>query len=367
MRILHSAALLSPPPGILNQMRDESRAAQALGITWDVVMFSPELEHDVVRESRWVCFQHESMLARMLAWLFLRIEYHAWLLAQAKHYDAFVLRYYVHDPFQLLFILLSSRPVFFVHHTLEVPELAMEVGILSHIRSGLERLFGALAIKACAGTIGVTHEIISHELARTGVSGRTGMLYPNGIFTETATLQDERGDIPELIFVAGFFASWHGLDLLLDAIQASEKEFVIHLVGQLEPEDLHRAQLDSRVVLHGKLDQAQIRALSARCWLGLSSFALDRKSMREACTLKVREYLASGLAVYAGHADVFPDDAKFFKHGPLDIPTILAYAQDVRELGRQDIAVLARPYIDKTILLGQLYASLQQDAKKNKQ
>lgn len=365
MKILHSAALLSPPPGIINQMYDEKRAAQTQGLLWDVAMFSPDChEHPVVQPSRWVGFKYSSMLAKPLAWLLLRIEYHVWLIAQAKQYDAFVLRYYVHDPFQLLFLLLSRRPVFLVHHTLEVPELMMEGGLLSNMRGWMERLIGGLAIRLSAGTIGVTREIIRHESQRAGAAERSTILYPNGIYSAGEILPDQRGAVPELIFVAGFFASWHGLDMLLQACSESSEDFVLHLVGELQAEDLRLAQQDKRIVLHGKLSQAQIKLLSAKCWLGLSSFALERKSMREACTLKVREYLSSGLAVYAGHIDVFPQEAKFFRHGPLTIPAILAYAQEVRQLHRQDIAALAKPYIDKTTLLAQLYSSLSANIQK---
>lgn len=360
MKILHSAALLSPPPGILNQMRDELMAAKTLSVPWNVVMFMPaDASEGVIQASKWVRFRHTSILPRMLAWLLLRIEYHLWLLAQSGLYDAFVLRYYVHDPFQLLFLLLSRRPVFLVHHTLEVPELMMQGGMLSNLRGRLERLLGGLAIRHCAGTIGVTREIIDHEIMRAGPVQRTGVLYPNGIYSGTDVLQDQRREVPELIFVAGFFASWHGLDILLRACADSHEEFIIHVIGELQSEDLRLAQLDSRIVLHGKLSQAQIKTLSARCWLGLSSFALERKSMHEACTLKVREYLSSGLAVYAGHVDVFPHDAKFFRYGGVDMSTILAYAHETKPLARQEVAAMAAPYIDKMVLLDKLYADIQ--------
>jgi len=42
LRILHSAALLSPPSGILAQMDWEQEAANAMNIDWQVSMYCPK-------------------------------------------------------------------------------------------------------------------------------------------------------------------------------------------------------------------------------------------------------------------------------------------------------------------------------------
>jgi len=48
--------------------------------------------------------------AKLLDWMRFRHSYCQWLLSQIEEYDAFVLRYYVHDPFQLMFIRRCPKP-----------------------------------------------------------------------------------------------------------------------------------------------------------------------------------------------------------------------------------------------------------------
>lgn len=361
MRVLHAAALLSPPSGIVNQMEWEQLAASQLGIPWQVKMFCPRdscADSPVVYRARWLGGKRNGVIWKLYAWLILRIEYHVWLYSLAKEYDAFVLRYYVHDPFQLLFILLCNRPVYLVHHTLEVPELAMPGGTVARLRSLLEDWIGRYAVRYSYGTIGVTQEILTHQNLR-GYKRGGDYLYPNGILYEKFTVSDERCDIPELLFVAGFFAPWHGLDLLLSDIESSGQEFILHLVGTLSAVDQARAKKDKRIVLHGYKPVEYVRKISGRCSLGISSFALSRIGMAEACTLKVREYLMMGLPVYAGYQEVIPSSFSYYRSGPPSIADILAFANSVRSISREQVAGAARPYIDKSVALDILYRAMR--------
>lgn len=363
MKIIHSAALLRPPSGILNQMKWEQEAAYQLGADWRVKMFCPAgavVENEIISESIYVKkTAKKSKLKTLLDWIILRWEYHRWLKKQEDLVDAYVLRYYVHDPFQLLFVKSSKKPVFFVHHTLEGPELSMSGGLGARIRSSLEGVLAGATIRAASGIIGVTKEIVEYEKRRGGDGNKFSCLYPNGImFNDSGLADDHRHDLPEILFVASYFSSWHGLDILLDAMKRVEKSFILHLVGDLSVADLEIAQADSRVILHGKKSQAEIREISAGCWGGLSSFALDRKKMREACTLKVREYLMMGLPVYAGHEEVLPQDFFFFKNGKPSILEILDFFESCRRSSRSEIAHSASAHIDKQVLLASVINSL---------
>jgi hypothetical protein len=115
-------------------------------------------------------------------------------------------------------------------------------------------------------------------------------------------------------------------------------------------------------VAHGKKDAAFIRRKTAEAWVGLSSFALHRQNMRQACTLKVREYLRLGLPVYAGYQDVFQDTFPYFRQGECNMADLLHYAREVRTSSPVAVAAAARPYIDKKVLLGSLYESLRRQA-----
>jgi glycosyltransferase involved in cell wall biosynthesis len=223
-------------------------------------------------------------------------------------------------------------------------------------------------MRQCDLIVGVTREIADHEAARARGPIPT-LVYPNGcIVTDedyVAAENDLRGQVPELLFVSSRFVSWRGLDRLLDDLPNCREDFVLHLVGQVGPEDHARAKDDPRIRFHGQLPAAEIRALAETAWLGLSSFALDRQNMAEACTLKVREYLKYGLPVYAGYREVFPAEVTFFRQGPARFEDILHFARQMRTIAQPSILRAAQPYIEKRNLLEAFSQELEHELLSN--
>lgn len=361
LRVLHSAALLRPSSGMVKQMEWEQAAADDLYLNWQVKMYCPAntkvvsnvLHNDLKLDAS----KLTGSLSKLLAWIKLRINYHRWLLLQQDEIDVFLLRYYVHDPFQLLFLFLCKKPVYFVHHTLEVPELSLSGGLVSLIRANIERVLGFFSIRKASGVIGVTQEIVDYELKRAKALNKPGYVYPNGIIFSDYLLEDLRAqDVPELLFVANF-SPWHGLDLLLNEVKSTNASFVLHLVGEI-PSELESLLSDPRIKAHGVLTYQQITSLSQQCWIGLSTFALFRKNMKQACPLKVREYLMLGLPVYSDSQDVIPEGVPYFKKGSERLDEILEFAHATREFNKRNISEMSRECIDKKSLLCRLYAWL---------
>ena len=365
MKVLHSAALLRPSQGMLNQMMWEKRAAEQLALDWDVGMYCPRGwpgPDEVIIHSDFVCHEEsKSRVGKVADWLKLRYHYYQWLLSLEDEYDVFILRYYVHDPFQLYFLKKAVKPVFFVHHTLEVPELAMPGAISSRARSFIERCIGPYTLGYATGLIGVTHEILDYEKHRgkSKVSKQAEIVYPNGIEYCDMHLPDRRAEKIEILFVSSFFSPWHGLDLLINNMKVNRDNFILHIAGVVSHEDLQYLVSDKRVVLHGQLTHDGIKKLSAHCHCGLSSFALDRNGMKEACTLKVREYLMLGLPVYAGYQDVFPDSFSYYKKGGAILKDILNYSYQMAKVSKKEIVDSAKEYIDKRALLNNLYQEVR--------
>lgn len=368
LRILHSAALLSPPSGILSQMQWEQDAANSLGIDWQVRMYCPKnsvnkadiIHYDTTIDKEQLVYP----LGKLLAWLKLRRNYHRWLLEQQDRFDIFLLRYYVHDPFQLAFVLRCKKPVYLIHHTLEVPELTLPGGVSGFVRANLETLLGRPTIARASGVIGVTQEIVDYELRRANAPNKPAYVYPNGIMYKELQLEDRRStDAPEFLFVANF-APWHGLDLLLKSIAQTEEQFVLHLVGQI-PDELVALTQDSRIKVHGHLNQQQIHNLSAQCWAGLASFALFRKKMKQACPLKVREYLMLGLPVYGDYSDAFPEKIPYFKNSTTSLDSIMSFAKNLRQVPKNKISLEMRKHIDKVSLLEGLLVKLNTNYTQN--
>jgi glycosyltransferase involved in cell wall biosynthesis len=330
-------------------MADEQRAAQTLGLPWSTRLFAPGESAEGVLVGSGI---QSGKRVRFKA------AYYRWLARESRRYDVVLLRHSLSDPLQWQFIRRARVPVFTVHHTLEVPQIRRMKGPRAWVQAVTERAFGRMSIGAAAGVIAVTDEIARYETSRAPTPGSV-FVYPNGISFGNGATGDQRGaGPPEVLFVASHFYDWHGLDLLLDSIRASQLDFRLHLVGVTTEGQTTIAAKDARIVMHGVLSSRDIEVLASRCWLGLSSFALDRKGMREACTLKVREYLRAGLPVYAGHPDVFDASMPYYRHGECSINRIIEFARQVRERSREEVARAAQPFIQKEALLQRLYEQL---------
>lgn len=363
MRVLHAALLMSDEPGIRRQMSWEQQAADELGLPWTSWPYESIRHVDVPRldASPSPVDRLRALARRARASVPARRAFYEELVGLSSGYDLVLLRHSRHDPFRKSAAARLDARLASIHHTLEVPEIRAQGGMAGLVRAGLEGVLGPRALRASDAVVGVTREIADYERHRAHTS-MPALVYPNGCLVTDADREaasvDARTDVPELLFVASTFAPWHGLDLLLGSLPSTSRQFVLHLVGRLAPADLRRAEADARVRLHGLLSADDLRAIARRCRVGLSSFGLARQRMTEACPLKVREYLSHGLPVYAGHHDVFPPDATFFRQGAPDLEQILDFAEAKRGTAPATTLEEAEPFIDKRHLLRRFYGDL---------
>lgn len=109
---------------------------------------------------------------------------------------------------------------------------------------------------------------------------------------------------PALVFVGtktDTAASWHGVDKifpLADRMPAA----VFHVVGMTR-DDFAGQPVPPNVRFHGELRGGDLARVLAVSDVGLGTLALHRKSMEEACPLKVREYLMNRLPVVIGYRE----------------------------------------------------------------
>lgn len=363
MKVLHLLPLQVPSSGIVAQVLAEHAIAGRLGLPWDVRIFThaplPEAAESVRLGERLDGYRGSgSWVSYAAAKMRHRAAMYDWLTSHESEYGAILLRHTYADPVRHRSIARLKTPLFSVHHTLEVPELRLSGGVTGWLRAEGERLWGGRSIRAADGIIGVTPEIVEYERTRSGSVG-AAHIFPNGIDLEAAPLYaDDRGDLPEILFVASRFEPWHGLDLVIDAAERANQDFVLHLVGEVPRQLAESAERNPRIRMHGVLRHADIRQVAAKAWIGLSSFGLFRQGMQQAATLKVREYLASGLATYAGHRDVFPVDAPYFRSGSVEFDEILAYARSMRKMSRSQVRELSSAHISKELILRRVYEEL---------
>lgn len=371
MKILHSAALLSPSSGMLKQMLWEQEASKNLHYHWNTVMYCPSGDNNtfIPDDLQKICkfdtnIFHSSDTKRIVKiqnWLKLRQNYYKWLALQDC--DVYLLRYYVHDYLQYQFIKTIKKPVFLIHHSFEIPELALPNTFSAYIRSCSENFIGKLSLNAAFGLIGVTPEILRYEQNRLGKKAKQTqncLIYPNGFNFKNHQIPLDNRDSSDIniLFLATNFDPWHGLDLLIQELKSTNAHFTIHIVGKISIFEKCELESDTRVRLHTSLTSKEIGDLASICDIGLSSFALMRKNMEQACTLKVREYLSNGLPVYSGHKDIFPDDFIFYKYESLNLERMLTYARSMKKYSRNEIILQSTGYIDKESLVKNLYLSI---------
>lgn len=356
MKVLHAAHLPFWSGGVVQQMLWEQQAANSLGLDWESRVFLasgssvPEANHPAHE----VLIRHHSR-SRVLDF---RRAYYEWLVEATRGIDLLLLRYSAANPLQLMAIKAIACPVLLVHHTLEVPELAGTPGLAFKARAALESILGRPTLLAVQGGVTVTPEIAAYENGRVPDDRYSTYLYPNGISTSLPMPYRKLDPVPRILFVASRFFAWHGLDRLLNAARLSQAEFIVDIVGEVEPGDLANCKSDARFVHHGTRDQSYISHLAHGAWIGMTSLALDRKGMHQACTLKVREYLGAGLPVYSGHDDVFPEAFPYFFKGDGSIKSILDFAHRSKSYDPGAVAAASMPFINKSQILQRLFAEL---------
>ena len=300
-----------------------------------------------------------------------------WFRKHQNQYDAVIMRYSYADPF----VYWNSRwfkNVFTVHHAFEIEQIQLGGGIkqlvasfsskpvlsqsktinrlgdgLATVVAFIEQQLGKRILARTKGIIGVTLEIAEYENARLQQK-KPCYSFPNGIHMSNIELaKDERAGIPKLVFIASDVSlSWHGLDLLIEPLRASKESFELHIVGGSNSYFAEICAGDARFIFHDMKSRNDYEKLLAKCDIGIGSLALERKGMKEACTLKVREYLASGLSVYSGHKDsALPKEFPFYKQGALKAEAMFDYAKECREFSREEVREQAALCIDKKNLM----------------
>jgi glycosyltransferase involved in cell wall biosynthesis len=347
MRVLHLASLDSASAniGIVRQMHYEQEASKFVSADWVVELWSVQgmPDFEIVKPypkgvNGWL---------KRRKFLFERI------IAAASEFDVILVRYAPVDLF-LPFLKVLDAQVFFIHHTKESYALkAAYRGPKGVMLAFLELMLGCVSIGRVQGIIAVTPEILDYEARRTLRSPARKYTYPNGIdYDSYQSVGDGRKGNIKILFTASTFHEWHGLSAVLGSMTTlrADIDFELHIVGRVLESDCRYIATNklTEVVLHGYLDEAQLRALSSSMDIALASFHFSGKNMTQACSLKVREYLAAGLGVYSGHVDVgLPETFKYYKIGEPDIQEIVTFAQSLRGISRISVREASREYIDK--------------------
>jgi hypothetical protein len=323
------------PTGVAQAVRDQANVAQQAGIPLDYFIVNGERSgtDGALRLEQYPASILGPRSDRLLKLRRLRS------VKLLSDYDVLLVRYTLGLDLDPLALFRGSRQkVATIHHTKELEEqlsAGSRAGAWS--RWGLERINGPRILSRVNGIIGVTDEIREYELARIRKE-KPSATVANGI---NVARVNKTGFVPfdgaalRLIFVASDPSPWHGLERLVKSLFAyrGPVSIILDVVG-----DQRRAagEIDregtAEIRYHGTLRGADLDAIAVKANLAIASLGLYKKKLRQACVLKVRDYLARGLPIVYGYDDVdLPQGAPFALQVPnsealLDVDAIIQFA-----------------------------------------
>lgn len=356
MKILHISSFYSAKKniGVVRQLEYELEAINNLKIDWEIELWAGE----AIKDKVFVYSYPKILNFRFMQ----RFYYFQRLRKVCSLYDVVLIRYMPCDVF-IPFLKSSKARIIFVYHTkVENSLRSLFPGLKGLILVVIEKIIGRFSSRRVDGVIGVTPEITEYAKNRCHKKDVPSLSVPNGIsYSNFRVCDDLRGGPVKIIFTASKFFSWHGLSNILEEfLKYKENNIEFHLVGEVLEHDLlfiEKKNLKNNVFVHGYLKVSDLRNLLNRMDVGLASFNLNHSGLSQACTLKVREYLAAGLPVYSGHIDsAFPESFEYFKFGPLDFNEICKFGIQKRQISRESIRDAAHKYIEKTQLVMHTYS-----------
>ena len=361
MKVAHINCLVSKKRllGVEKKLAAQAKAIALLGLDMDVfyLNFGRQLQDDRVHFYR----RRGGFLNRVLSVLhrYSCISRHI----DTDKYDLLVLRYSRGD-----FSLFSSffrdnvEKIVTEHHTKELPEAyTYETTLpLKALTLLMERFLGPRMIKKCAGLIGVTDEIKEYELGRAGTS-MPARTITNGVSVQDIPFSGHafyNGNMLSLLCVATAFQAWHGLErVLAGLLNYSSRRPSLHLkiVGEVSPKHLELSSRllhnkHVRVTFLGRLHGQSLEEVFANAHIAFSSLALFRNGMRQACTLKSREFLSRGLPFVIGYCDPDLEGAdEFFlrvpsDNSPVNMDDVVAFAECI--LKKKGVSESMRQFAD---------------------
>lgn len=184
----------------------------------------------------------------------------------------------------------KSIPVILESNTL----LKEELKLYKSAAKMIYKLFSKKLYRRCNAVVGVTNEI--RDQFKEVIQKR--ITISNGIDLERFKhfVPKDNGAI-DIVFVGSPDQPWHGVDKYYKMAKELP-EFNFHLIGPTIDNNL------PNLFVHGYLDSKRLFEVYKIMNIAVGSLAIHRNNMKEACPLKVREYLGLGLPIIIGYDDV---------------------------------------------------------------
>jgi len=346
MKLAHLSYRVSE--GVFKKLTSQAQAARNMGLDFhfflitennnlssqDLKVTKFQWPRNIILKKIWINFYRYGILFRD---------------SHLQHFDRIILRYPGAEPFFFnRFFNKYPRKIILEHHSILTDELkVLKKGILNHLRIFFEQRYFLEILSRSSGLISVTDEICRRLL------NRLSNEIPSTFITNGADIQGtphtgfhSLTDGPLiLIFVSTTFYTWKGLDRLLAGLVSYKGSRPIHLlvIGDIylekEMKLLCRFPTNSvSISCPGKQYGEELEKSFRSAHLAVSSLALHRKKLNEACPLKTREYIARGIPFVFGYNDIDLDPVPEFAlkikedDSPIDIEEVLSFAEKMSRI-----------------------------------
>lgn len=285
--------------GILKKVKDQIRAWQAMGHQVKLFALSPServwskldnIPVEVVSGSRMGRFLKSGKIYKLI---------------EDWKPDLVYARFIIYYPF---FDNIAKRfPIFFEVNSNDIEEYKLTNSWYLYL---YHRMTRGRMIKIAAGLIFVTHELANHHFNQ----HPNKLVIANGInLLDYPQLTVPNNSQPNLIFLGKPGQVWHGVDKVL-WLAKSCPEWHFDLIG---PSVSDLGDIPGNVTAYGHLDRAECEKYISKVDIAIGTLSLYEKGMKEACPLKVREYLAYGIPTIIGYQDTdFPNEVPFLLQLP---------------------------------------------------
>lgn len=163
------------------------------------------------------------------------------------------------------------------------------------------KLTQKMVYRRCKALVCVTYEIA--KILRKKIPSCLFVVVPNSINLEDYPIvkKNHNNIRPKLVLLSSPNQPWQGVDKIIWLAKQTINQFDYLLIGiEKECQDYN---LPKNIKLFNYLERSDYLPMLEKCSIGIGTLALHRKMMQEACSLKVREYLAYGLPVIIGYQD----------------------------------------------------------------
>jgi len=354
-------------PGVADRMFAMAQGAKNANIKNIHFINLNSLKHGTIRLIEFIKFKQKKIPLNYYDYFFCRYKIIEKSINLHK-YNFIILRYPASDPSGIEFA--SRYNVITEHHTKEIPEylshleskLSFIIKFFKKIRLKLEIRYGHKILEQVKGIICVTDEIRNAELSRIDKKIHS-ITIPNGIDVQNIKKTGFKrfdGNTLNIVTVVSSPAPWHGLDKIISPINLYNGKVKInfHIVGNIIKNDINSIPHNcSKVIFHGLKYGKKLDEIMKDMNCAVSTMALYKKGMNEACSLKTREYTARGIPFILAYKD--PDlqyvekDFKFYLSFPNDeseiqIEKIIDFASRMSEKDyKESISDYMREYAFK--------------------